>query len=702
MNRVSLLGCAAEPLGSYLKALAVLRLVAEQEDPEARGWWVREGWFCLESKLDEDGLVEFFERRYRPTPILAPWNGGSGFYESGGNDSDVIQTLADSIDPRLELYRKAIELVRAMPEVVAGKEAARKKEKGKRGKKKEVAEPGKAKADWERRTAIQLACRNNMPDEFIDWLDAAIGISAEGERFFPPILGTGGNDGRLDYTNNFMERVAQLLLAPGESTRPLLRNSLFGDATAAFEDGAVGQYDPGRAGGFNQGEEVETKDIPANPWNFVLTLEGAVAWAAGLYRRQGVGYRSFLCSPFTVKTLAVGYGSASAKDSVNARAEIWAPLWERPAGYGELRTLLREGRAAVDGKPARNGLEFAEAACMLGVDRGITGFVRYNLLMRRGKSYIALPAGRFSVRKDERSEADLIRQLGAVLEEANWRLKDAPEWYASLRRQVEEAMYDCLLRGGGDWLKDVAAATGRFLRAILLSGRTDRFASHLGREWIGELQEYPEARIAAALAGMWHPAAGEFRDHLDRKHKRFAWTGSRLEERMARVLERRILSGGGEEDGYSPLASRSRILPEDAILFLERTLDDELIEDLVFAFTLVDWKGPLPEKDRQQQEVEIWPLYALLKHMFLDCAVKGEGAEVKISADLNALSLLRAGNVERAAEIATRKLKNKNLKAPEVVYAGGFDGMRLAAAVLVPAYYTAALNKFVVQEKKND
>ncbi|HEY7387301.1 MAG TPA: type I-U CRISPR-associated protein Csx17 [Bryobacteraceae bacterium] len=682
MNRVSLLGCAAEPLGSYLKALAVLRLVAEQEDPEARGWWGRDGWFCLKSKLDEDGLVEFLETRYRPTPILAPWNGGSGFYPKDRKAG--IDAISSSTDGRFELYRRAIELARQIPEVSAGK--------------------GDAKDEDRRRKCIQLACRNSMPDEFIDWLDAAIGISVEGERFFPPILGTGGNDGRLDYTNNFMERVAQLLLAPGELTRPLLRNSLFGDATTAFEDGAVGQYDPGRAGGFNQGEEVETKEIPANPWNFVLTLEGAVAWAAGLYRRQGVAYRSFLCSPFTVKTLAVGYGSASAEDSAKARAEIWAPLWERPASYGELRALLREGRAAVDGKPARNGLEFAEAACMLGVDRGITGFVRYNLLMRRGKSYIALPAGRFSVRTDERSEADLIRQLGVVLEEANWRLKagtkDEPPWYGSMRRQVEEAMYECLLRGGGDWLKDVAAATGRFMRAILLSGRADRFATRLGREWIGNLKGHPEARIAAALAGMWHTAAGEFRDHLDRNHKRFAWTGSRLEERMARVLERRILSGGTQENGYHPLGSRYRILPEDAILFLEKTLDDELIEDLLFAFTLVEWKGSQPEMQRQRQEVEVWPVYAVLKHLFLGCSVKVDGVDIEIPADLNVLSLLRAGNVERAAEIATRKLKNKNLAAPKAEYRAGFDGMRLAAAVLIPAYYTAALSKFVVQEKK--
>ena len=32
-------GCAPTPLAHYLKALGILRLVAEQADEHARGWW---------------------------------------------------------------------------------------------------------------------------------------------------------------------------------------------------------------------------------------------------------------------------------------------------------------------------------------------------------------------------------------------------------------------------------------------------------------------------------------------------------------------------------------------------------------------------------------------------------------------------------------------------------------------------------------
>ncbi len=56
---IELAGCTPEPLMAYLKALGILRLVSEQKDAEARGWWNNDI-FCLRSSLDRDALVKFF------------------------------------------------------------------------------------------------------------------------------------------------------------------------------------------------------------------------------------------------------------------------------------------------------------------------------------------------------------------------------------------------------------------------------------------------------------------------------------------------------------------------------------------------------------------------------------------------------------------------------------------------------------------
>jgi CRISPR-associated protein Csx17 len=52
-------GCQPTPLAHYLKALGILRLVAEQKDPACRGAWIDDH-FVLATKLTKDELECFF------------------------------------------------------------------------------------------------------------------------------------------------------------------------------------------------------------------------------------------------------------------------------------------------------------------------------------------------------------------------------------------------------------------------------------------------------------------------------------------------------------------------------------------------------------------------------------------------------------------------------------------------------------------
>ncbi|MBW7940649.1 MAG: type I-U CRISPR-associated protein Csx17, partial [Candidatus Omnitrophica bacterium] len=79
MPDIVLHGCKPEPLMAYLKALGLFRLVSEQADPNATACW-REDAFVLGSCLTEEALLHFFLYDYKPTPILGPWGGGSGFF----------------------------------------------------------------------------------------------------------------------------------------------------------------------------------------------------------------------------------------------------------------------------------------------------------------------------------------------------------------------------------------------------------------------------------------------------------------------------------------------------------------------------------------------------------------------------------------------------------------------------------------------
>lgn len=676
MHVLKLMGCTATPFGSYLKALGVLRLVSEQADSEARGWWDGDV-FQLESKLDEAGLEDFFLARYSPTPIVAPWNSGSGFYPKeiqGGNERFGLEAISATGEDRFAEYRKTISLCGTFPELLM-----------------HVPE----KEENARRTLLVRRCRNTLPDRAVEWLDAVTGIAADGDRYFAPILCTGGNEGHMDYTANFMSRIASLLIKKNKKvkTEELLRHSLWGLRTTALQEEAAGQFDPGRAGGANQGQNVKDKAI-TNPWDFVLTMEGTVAWASGVYRKQGLSHGSVLCSPFTVWSRSVGYGSAAKEKK--ARAEVWTPLWTRPTRYQELKILLREGRAQVGGRLATDTLGFSIAVSSLGVDRGVSRFVRYNFLERRGKGYyVALPAGSLPV--GFRRNSDLVREFHQFFERVMDR--DLPKGTEELKRTVESAIYQALLVDKKERIREMMRAIGKMLRRL---ATTSKFQLPRGQmkahEWLGAcgFSDCPEVRIAAAVGSIWGYSGGWIGENLSRESKQFAWTGNSLARRMSAVLDRRLQTAAAGAATENPTFGKCALHPGDATLFIEGSVDDGLIEDLLFAFVALnfaDFKVPEYEK------TEPLPVYALLKHLFLPGKVNTGLEEKVLRADPRILSLLEAGALSDAAQIATQRLRVAGMRPLDVIYEGGVDAGRLAGALLIPVW-SGRLSDGLVHEEK--
>ena len=112
MPELVLHGCGATPLGAYLKALAVLRLVSDQVDSTAQAHWSGDH-FHLNSLLDRDGLLRFFLETYQPTPIVAPWNGGSGFFPK--DNSEALNAIATCSSAQFAPYRETIIAARLKP-----------------------------------------------------------------------------------------------------------------------------------------------------------------------------------------------------------------------------------------------------------------------------------------------------------------------------------------------------------------------------------------------------------------------------------------------------------------------------------------------------------------------------------------------------------------------------------------------------------
>jgi CRISPR-associated protein Csx17 len=152
MPEILLTGCTAEPLMNHLKALGVFRLVAEQVDPSARGYW-RGGAFTLLSTLDGDGLAQFFMERYQPTPIIGPWGARSGFFPEGSETSArrALEAISASTAARLAPFRDTIAVVRSILDDL-GIHAGRHVDQG------------------DNQLQLMRACRNKLPDQVLPWL----------------------------------------------------------------------------------------------------------------------------------------------------------------------------------------------------------------------------------------------------------------------------------------------------------------------------------------------------------------------------------------------------------------------------------------------------------------------------------------------------------------------------------------------------
>lgn len=406
-------GCAPYPLAHYLKALAVLRLLAEGPDPQARSWWRGER-YLLATRLAEEEIEFFFAKGYAPSPIIAPWNRGSGFYYK---DDPGLTPVERSTAPRFEKLRGAIALAReVIPELIAADRAVREIKLESKKKSLSKAEKEALKKDQGYESRLKEAQRRfeslkagllprlrlQWRGVLRQWLDAAMVLDEEGEPLYPALLGTGGNDGRLDFTNNFLQRIAEVYelssadgrMKPG--AHAWLINSLWGRPMDDLLQGrAVGQFLPGAAGGANSIAGPEGESL-LNPFDFILMMEGALLFTAHLTRRLSAQKEARAAAPFAVGSYAIGYPSAADSDE-DARGEQWMPLWSQPLSLTELRRLLSEGRAQIGPKPVRQPVDFARAVATLGCARGIAAFQRYGYIERRGQSKLAVPLGRFLV-----------------------------------------------------------------------------------------------------------------------------------------------------------------------------------------------------------------------------------------------------------------------------------------------------------------
>jgi len=666
MHEVVLAGCTPAPLGSYLKALGVMRLVAEQADPNARGAW-RNDAFVLTSALDAEALRRFFCERYSPTPVIAPWNGGSGFFPK--DNRDALDAIVASEDDRFRRYKTAIGAAQAILERLS------------------IGD----KPDKEAKATLLLpALRSGLPDDALVWVDAAVVLTSDGPKY-PPLLGTGGNDGRLDFTNNQMQRLVELLGPTDERSRRLRRDrldaALFGTASPSMTNVAIGQYAPSAAGGANTGFGFD-RDSVTNPWDYVLLIEGAMLFAAAASKRLDAASGSAMVAPFMVTASGVGYASAAGSDPASSRHELWLPLWERPASIRELKQLLAEGRAKVDRRNARNGVDFAVAVSSLGVDRGISAFQRFGFHRRNGLAYFAIPLGRLAVRTSP--DVDLLAPLDRWLQLARRGAASeiAP---ASIRRAVRNLDHAImnLASQRPSAVADVLLALGEVDTATSRSTKHDiPPVPPLAFEWAVRAEDgTPEFALAASLASnglrqrlvRWSPTKPYA--WQDRADAGVVWTASSLARNLVSLVRRREVeaSQGSEEPAVRPRFGAS--IPAIAA-YLRGEVDEGRLEAWASGLALVgEWRAPLAMGNVESASADVDFAFAIVRL----AASRRPHPDVSIPRTPGLVARLASGDVTGAVALAARRLRGAGLlPRAALVHEPTSRGLLLASALAFP------------------
>ena len=505
-----------------------------------------------------------------------------------------------------------------------------------------------ANADFKKLKDEQLlpACRRVWRGSHAEWMRAAVVIGADGEAQWPALFGAaGGNDGRLDFTNISMRllgHIFDLTCSSGSAKNgagAALQTALFALSSASMADEAIGQFSPGTAGGANAGCGFGGKAL-VNPWDFLLMLEGAIAFSAGVSRRATTEQLPKAAAPFAVYESAAGF--ASGVDGEKSRGEQWMPLWQQPLTYRELTSLLSEARCQLGNKPAKRPVEMARAIARLGVARGISSFERYGFIERNGQSNLATPLGRWTVPSSPPPHQELLDQIEGWVDRLRIKAggKGAPASIGRAARRCENAMMDCCLPAtdAAKWrelLIRLGEAESQLVRSPGFTGSAGlqplgAYNNLLSVQWLDAVGTHSaELRLALALAGahgtkrvqgrkhfkpsiVWNPA-DPVRRHFVPLDTNGSWAPSKfnvagerlvsdssvvcvtndLQRDAVRLLRRRLVIASQNSDEYFPLTGvpGTEASLTDILMLISGQVNEAEVLALARPLMSLDWSS---------------------------------------------------------------------------------------------------------------
>ncbi|MGI0488876.1 type I-U CRISPR-associated protein Csx17 [Pantanalinema rosaneae CENA516] len=670
-------GCTLEPMAAYLKALGLLRVVA-QLDPQAMGRWDGSR-FILKTTCSPQDIINFFLLQYSPSPACSPWNGTSGFWKK----APIVEQLLAAENPRFSKLRS---LYATAKEFVMASGLKRQPEK---------AEKVKFIQDFQDIVAGQLA-DTEAGNQWQEWFLAVVvereivtKKSVTRKFDMPKLLGTGGNIGNADLGFCFAQAIAGLWDlnsgVPLAKCEERIRSGLFGELHSHVLDSTgLTQFHPA-SDFYTEYREQRSKDYAhagmnstaaSNPFDLVLAIEGLFLFS-GMSCREVETVESTTSHYSLAVSLNTALDPSSASDEVRGQdiEEIWLPVWENfVTAQGLREALFERGRNRLSRQPIRDSIDFAAEVSQWGADRTIDRFVRYGFLNRKGQANFSVSLGQFRPIKGLVDFAAELRPYRQFMKRF-CRRKEATPKLEALFNCLESSIFNLL--GSNGRVIDVLTAIGALESYISNSGEIgeDTLPSPcptLSSKWVAKaLQEdsSPEARLALSLASC------QLRSQLFRVSRSeqgwwkwdesvtSCWINGSPIQSLLKLQQHWELNG--KPSWFIPA------LPCDVGCFIQQDAELGRFEELLRGFALCSFKDfSLPAI--QSTDYFISPLYVLCSACVW--GDRRDGIEGKVAEHTQMLvRWLSLNQPDRAGEQAIRLLRSAGY-CPKVSLSGSFRG----------------------------
>lgn len=227
-----------------------------------------------------------------------------------------------------------------------------------------------------------------------------------------------------------------------------------------------------------------------------------------------------------------------------------------------------------------------------------------------------------------------------------------------------------------------------------------------------------EVRIAAALASIHSTErVGPIRSNMSgvntsypwlwtKKQEKRCWHGNSLPERLAGILKRRLMDAERYSVKGVPFEGNIRLSAQDIMHFLRGDCSDEKIEQLLWGFTIINWKksGLKRALKNWSQPITEAPLsraWCLLKlfHSAQKLTNKNTGNPVIMKREPRIAQLITANRFEEAYGIALRRLRVSGVIPYNVKFIEKNDSHRFLASLLIPVIEQKKLEKLILKNK---